>query len=123
MMSLPVRSIFFFLMIRRPPRSTLFPYTTLFRSEGEPVVAVHVAGPELDVDREGDGARTGRLHGLVGLGPQIAELVDDAEPFRHLDALTRPGARRRVAGGQPGLPEWRDGRKAVPFLLEGLTED
>src|SRR3712207_8401698 len=26
---------FFFLMIRRPPRSTLFPYTTLFRSEGD----------------------------------------------------------------------------------------
>src|SRR5438552_7021747 len=25
-------SLFFFLMIRRPPRSTLFPYTTLFRS-------------------------------------------------------------------------------------------
>src|SRR3989304_5712334 len=27
--------VFFFLMIRRPPRSTLFPYTTLFRSEAE----------------------------------------------------------------------------------------
>src|SRR3712207_7164830 len=27
-----MRSTFFFLMIRRPPRSTLFPYTTLFRS-------------------------------------------------------------------------------------------
>src|SRR3712207_7683296 len=26
--------LFFFLMIRRPPRSTLFPYTTLFRSFG-----------------------------------------------------------------------------------------
>src|SRR5688572_31320570 len=26
----------FFLMIRRPPRSTLFPYTTLFRSGGAP---------------------------------------------------------------------------------------
>src|SRR5215475_14616746 len=26
------RALFFFLMIRRPPRSTLFPYTTLFRS-------------------------------------------------------------------------------------------
>src|SRR3712207_6929390 len=26
---------FFFLMIRRPPRSTLFPYTTLFRSLGD----------------------------------------------------------------------------------------
>src|SRR5258708_18250032 len=28
----PSPSFFFFLMIRRPPRSTLFPYTTLFRS-------------------------------------------------------------------------------------------
>src|SRR5207253_5212975 len=27
-------SIFFYLMIRHPPRSTLFPYTTLFRSRG-----------------------------------------------------------------------------------------
>src|SRR3712207_8568059 len=27
-----IMSMFFFLMIRRPPRSTLFPYTTLFRS-------------------------------------------------------------------------------------------
>src|SRR5438105_9566435 len=27
-----LRVVFFFLMIRRPPRSTLFPYTTLFRS-------------------------------------------------------------------------------------------
>src|SRR4051794_41300937 len=26
--------VFFFLMIRRPPRFTLFPYTTLFRSHG-----------------------------------------------------------------------------------------
>src|SRR3989440_6201136 len=30
--SISERSFFFFLMIRRPPRSTLFPYTTLFRS-------------------------------------------------------------------------------------------
>ena len=30
-----VMFIVFFLMIRRPPRSTLFPYTTLFRSERE----------------------------------------------------------------------------------------
>src|SRR5256885_5282272 len=28
----PLCVLFFFLMIRRPPRSTLFPYTTLFRS-------------------------------------------------------------------------------------------
>src|SRR2546430_12590960 len=31
--------LFFFLMIRRPPRSTLFPYTTLFRSNAEPIYA------------------------------------------------------------------------------------
>src|SRR5256885_4152558 len=31
-MPLDAMSRFFFLMIRRPPRSTLFPYTTLFRS-------------------------------------------------------------------------------------------
>src|SRR5438552_19164781 len=30
---------FFFLMIRRPPRSTLFPYTTLFRSDAEGAVS------------------------------------------------------------------------------------
>src|SRR3712207_7237991 len=30
-------------MIRRPPRSTLFPYTTLFRSPGEPRRGRHVA--------------------------------------------------------------------------------
>src|SRR5258706_1646659 len=32
--------LFFFLMIRRPPRSTLFPYTTLFRSAAAGVVHV-----------------------------------------------------------------------------------
>src|SRR3989442_15429332 len=41
---------FFFLMIRRPPRSTLFPYTTLFRSPDarpgpEPWRDVHAAAP------------------------------------------------------------------------------
>src|SRR2546425_9670089 len=41
-------TIFFFLMIRRPPRSTLFPYTTLFRSPEE-----HEAGSlEARVRRE-----------------------------------------------------------------------
>src|SRR2546426_9140733 len=35
MCSVPIVVSFFFLMIRRPPRSTLFPYTTLFRSDGD----------------------------------------------------------------------------------------
>src|SRR2546430_4282883 len=42
------QQLFFFLMIRRPPRSTLFPYTTLFRSRR-------------DLD-DGSGARR-RIHG------------------------------------------------------------
>src|SRR4051812_49893504 len=49
---------FFFLMIRRPPRSTLFPYTTLFRSPGAqspeaPPTLIHVDNdnPALVTDR------------------------------------------------------------------------
>src|SRR2546422_6875590 len=38
---------FFFLMIRRPPRSTLFPYTTLFRSLHVVLADVAQFGPEL----------------------------------------------------------------------------
>src|SRR2546422_11570895 len=41
-----LRILFFFLMIRRPPRSTLFPYTTLFRSiplQDADVVLTHLA--------------------------------------------------------------------------------
>src|SRR3712207_8502380 len=38
-------SFFFFLMIRRPPRSTLFPYTTLFRSAAWKLME-HLCGRE-----------------------------------------------------------------------------
>src|SRR3712207_7532651 len=44
---------FFFLMIRRPPRSTLFPYTTLFRSER--------AGRQREEAAVGDGADRRRV--------------------------------------------------------------
>src|SRR5438445_8208564 len=40
----------FFLMIRRPPRSTLFPYTTLFRSDGVPFIS----GPPVAPGRSAD---------------------------------------------------------------------
>src|SRR6266699_861497 len=39
--------VFFFLMIRRPPRSTLFPYTTLFRSPGSSRAPGGSFGPRL----------------------------------------------------------------------------
>src|SRR3712207_6254383 len=51
---------FFFLMIRRPPRSTLFPYTTLFRSIVKNFGAVSVLkGVDMHV-------RKGEVLGLIG---------------------------------------------------------
>src|SRR3712207_7383911 len=71
--------LFFFLMIRRPPRSTLFPYTTLFRSV---VVGAHggrlPAAPRTPNRAPGSAEAHVRLHGVsleegqhgVGLLPQ-----------------------------------------------------
>src|SRR2546430_15781417 len=57
---------FFFLMIRRPPRSTLFPYTTLFRS--------HDGRAEAEA---------------LGLGKPTRRLADLAELTREADLATR----------------------------------
>src|SRR2546430_9833134 len=43
-------SCFFFLMIRRPPRSTLFPYTTLFRSAPDTFLEVRAVQGDRDVE-------------------------------------------------------------------------
>src|SRR2546425_12305609 len=56
---------FFFLMIRRPPRSTLFPYTTLFRS-----MRVQIAAAQRMLEGLGDFERdfqdlTGQLRPLI----------------------------------------------------------
>src|SRR3712207_8292643 len=79
-------------MIRRPPRSTLFPYTTLFRSLPEPVEllvqhAVHhlvggVAGRDPGPARGHDGVD-------VGAGEQVHELGPDARGFVSYDAPPR----------------------------------
>src|SRR2546427_9600849 len=58
---------FFFLMIRRPPRSTLFPYTTLFRSVEGVGEAVGAHLPALGLTRP-------RLEGL---------LIGNREPLEH----------------------------------------
>src|SRR2546427_1855987 len=54
-------------MIRRPPRSTLFPYTTLFRSHGAAALAVGHIGELLDHGQE-VALRAGGLGGLLGAG-------------------------------------------------------
>src|SRR3712207_7698079 len=79
-------------MIRRPPRSTLFPYTTLFRSDGrrhardrvEAAVDVEdLAGDrarqrrEEEAHRVGDGRRVVDVPAERGLGrPGVAELLE-----------------------------------------------
>src|SRR2546426_2290456 len=57
-----LRFFFFFLMIRRPPRSTLFPYTTLFRSRSRDRQA-HRRG-------DGEGGQGRGDHGRGGEGPR-----------------------------------------------------
>src|SRR5256885_9620440 len=63
-------------MIRRPPRSTLFPYTTLFRSAEFRLVAVgpahlHVAEHALGVGHHGREAAIGRGHCRQAAGRSI----------------------------------------------------
>src|SRR2546427_7881758 len=68
-------------MIRRPPRSTLFPYTTLFRSSrGEPRGAARVLGGP-----RARGASSGRLRGFVRLRAAVPQRARDlARPLRRV---------------------------------------
>src|SRR3989454_11999429 len=68
-------------MIRRPPRSTLFPYTTLFRSDrGEDVAAQQVLFA-LDDDRRAAAAHAGALR----RAPVVDDLDEVAAGERQLD--------------------------------------
>src|SRR5690606_4425514 len=78
----PVHVLFFvssfFSMLRRPPRSTLFPYTTLFRSEGPPSLSGAPSGYQAGMSIPGQtcdgfvttGSRPAgyRVHGAGGRG-------------------------------------------------------
>src|SRR3712207_7794138 len=65
-------------MIRRPPRSTLFPYTTLFRSEGE----------EVAVDRAelGDGLHGQDHHDQQGVPPPVGRAQRSEEHTSELQS-------------------------------------
>src|SRR3712207_7285034 len=63
-------------MIRRPPRSTLFPYTTLFRSEGAHAFLAHFGG---NVGRPATSHPAGKLPGYVGRGVRAG--VHQSSPF------------------------------------------
>src|SRR3712207_7827743 len=64
-----VSVLLFFLMIRRPPRSTLFPYTTLFRSRAE--------GDRAELEQEVVAVgRVHRGHRAAAVGLQLAQPQD-----------------------------------------------
>src|SRR3712207_8920193 len=76
-------------MIRRPPRSTLFPYTTLFRSAGEEEVPLGLRqGGERRPDRVGRAQHVGEDHlpPVAGVGLQEAPRRAEAGVGeRHVD--------------------------------------
>src|SRR5258707_9849225 len=61
---------FFFLMIRRPPRSTLFPYTTLFRSFR---CGLHYLAGDLGFRTDDDGFGIGDEGEEFGLGQALVQ--------------------------------------------------
>src|SRR3712207_7238103 len=72
--------MFFFLMIRRPPRSTLFPYTTLFRS---PVRAARARAPHAArARRHQRPPHPAPVEGLAGERHGEARLAEDRKSTR-----------------------------------------
>src|SRR3712207_1906577 len=109
--------MFFFLMIRRPPRSTLFPYTTLFRSKYTAVA--------LCVDKEEVGSQ-----GNTGMHSKffentVAELINLEGNYCELK-VRRAMANSKVlsadvsAGFDPTYPDVLDKRNAC-FMGHGIA--
>src|SRR3712207_7301746 len=76
--------MFFFLMIRRPPRSTLFPYTTLFRSDP---VALHLLDrvrpvQPVEVGQQPLGVGGDPHHPLGQRAPEHREVAADRKSTR-----------------------------------------
>src|SRR6185436_20951362 len=93
-------SDFFFLMIRRPPRSTLFPYTTLFRSGAPPGAG---------------GGRVGRRRLPHQPRARSEEHTSELQSPDHLVCRLllekkKQGPRRRGAGGRRA-GAWRSSRR------------
>src|SRR6266542_4966749 len=92
-------------------------------AERQPVVVVGVARARLHVDGEGHRARARRLHRLVGLGLEVLELLDGAEPLGYGDLPDGAVARHAVVGIEAGLPERLQRLQALHLPVEGLDEE
>src|SRR5687768_18591770 len=95
---------FFFLMIRRPPRSTLFPYTTLFRSQNEPkrleqwrgmnfyqLTREKAAGRPKFVLHDGPPYANGEIHNGHALNKILKDIVVKSKTMLGYDSPYVPG--------------------------------
>src|SRR2546422_1324371 len=124
---LPFLSLFF-LMIRRPPRSTLFPYTTLFRSLASTAVAGDLRGGDA-------GAGEVTVRRLLAEGAPLVVVRDRRGPVgavaaRGATTATLPTARRvadRLSSDTRALLEsigrLAAARGARAFLVGGMVRD
>src|SRR3712207_1658305 len=93
--------MFFFLMIRRPPRSTLFPYTTLFRS-GTSLVRLHGAGAVEVLPHPSSVTLACARLGWAVEDTAVVTLV--GRPLELLTPHVTPGRRLLVLGSDGGTP-------------------
>src|SRR2546430_16352632 len=95
-------------MIRRPPRSTLFPYTTLFRSG--------LAGAER-ADRA-----VARATAARGLPVDLKNAIEDVDDPVVLDAVAVvEGRLPRSIEGEPGLRDFHDEHRPDRMALAVVT--
>src|SRR5438477_11545299 len=113
-------------MIRRPPRSTLFPYTTLFRSEGEVfgLLGPNGAGKTTTVEileglRDPDGGRVS----VCGLDPQRESDALKHEIGAALQSTALPDKLRAMEVIRLFASFYKSGRKPEDLLKRfGLAE-
>src|SRR3989454_11201499 len=110
-------------MIRRPPRSTLFPYTTLFRSRGD---LLHLALDPPDLTEAGERlgenrARRARRHLLGQIADRRLARAADAPGVRLLEPREETAERRLARAGRPheadALPAGDSPRERAEELL------
>src|SRR5437660_9523033 len=103
---------FFFLMIRRPPRSTLFPYTTLFRSlPAEAVSRLWFDVEEMHVFVECFGGRSEEhTSELQSRGHLVCRLLlEKKKKYRQLTAARSSTRPQRLSHGTNPLTQAEDG--------------
>src|SRR2546425_12273496 len=98
-------------MIRRPPRSTLFPYTTLFRSLAD------------GKDAEGDRQIPPREHGFHAREPRRLGRVDAQDLRVRMRAAQQPGVKHPREEQVVGEPRLAGHLRRGVDLSEGLADD